>query len=106
MYDNVHDSDHVHDDSDVDDDYNACGDDNGPMSFQEPDIFVRSHQFLGTTKNRSALRLLYYPPLPEKSLIKAGQVRCGEHSDYGSITLLFQDHIGGLEVRWFACRTS
>ncbi len=30
--------------------------------------------------------------------LKAGQVRCGEHSDYGSITLLFQDGVGGLEV--------
>lgn len=25
-------------------------------------------------------------------------MRCGEHSDYGSITLLFQDDVGGLEV--------
>lgn len=31
---------------------------------------------------------------------KEGQVRCGEHSDYGTLTLLFQDQIGGLEVRW------
>ena len=31
--------------------------------------------------------------------LKAGQVRCGEHSDYGSITLLFQDGVGGLEVK-------
>lgn len=30
--------------------------------------------------------------------VKPGQVRCGEHSDYGSITLLFQDDVGGLEV--------
>jgi isopenicillin N synthase-like dioxygenase len=28
-----------------------------------------------------------------------GQVRAGEHSDYGSITLLFQDTVGGLEVK-------
>lgn len=27
------------------------------------------------------------------------QVRAGEHSDYGSITLLFQDNTGGLEVK-------
>ena len=32
------------------------------------------------------------------SELKTGQVRCGEHSDYGSITLLFQDGVGGLEV--------
>ncbi len=25
-------------------------------------------------------------------------MRCGEHSDYGSITMLFQDDAGGLEV--------
>ena len=31
--------------------------------------------------------------------LKVEQVRCGEHSDYGSITLLFQDNVGGLEVR-------
>ncbi|KAF2462048.1 hypothetical protein BDY21DRAFT_330338 [Lineolata rhizophorae] len=45
------------------------------------------------------LRLLHYPSV-EKSVFKAkkGQVRAGEHSDYGSITLLFQDDRGGLQV--------
>ncbi len=42
------------------------------------------------------LRLLHYPPL--KQVPKPGQVRAGEHSDYGSFTLLFQDEVGGLEV--------
>lgn len=42
------------------------------------------------------LRLLHYPPLTQ--LAKPGQVRAGEHSDYGSFTLLFQDEVGGLEV--------
>jgi isopenicillin N synthase-like dioxygenase len=32
--------------------------------------------------------------------IKEGQVRCGEHSDYGTLTLLFQDTSGGLEVKF------
>jgi isopenicillin N synthase-like dioxygenase len=46
------------------------------------------------------LRLLHYPAV-HKTVFKNNpdQVRAGEHSDYGSITLLFQDHIGGLEVR-------
>ncbi len=43
------------------------------------------------------LRLLHYPPL--QTPVKPGQVRAGEHSDYGTITLLFQDDIGGLEVQ-------
>ncbi|CAB4042505.1 UPF0676 -like [Paramuricea clavata] len=31
--------------------------------------------------------------------LKEGQIRLGEHSDYGTITLLFQDQSGGLEIR-------
>ena len=48
----------------------------------------------------NTLRLLHYPPVL-KSLFKdkPDAVRAGAHSDYGSITLLFQDSIGGLEVR-------
>ena len=26
-------------------------------------------------------------------------VRCGDHSDYGTITFLFQDSMGGLELK-------
>jgi len=32
-------------------------------------------------------------------VLKPGQIRCGEHTDYGTITLLFQDTVGGLEVK-------
>jgi isopenicillin N synthase-like dioxygenase len=48
----------------------------------------------------NTLRLLHYPPV-SKRVFKdnPGQVRAGEHSDYGSITLLFQDNVGGLEVK-------
>jgi isopenicillin N synthase-like dioxygenase len=42
------------------------------------------------------LRLLHYPPLAEPP--KPGQIRAGVHSDYGTLTLLFQDDVGGLEV--------
>jgi isopenicillin N synthase-like dioxygenase len=55
--------------------------------------------FFTTRHNQKChtLRLLHYPPLQTPP--KTGQVRAGEHSDYGSITLLFQDEIGGLEVQ-------
>ncbi|KAL3423339.1 2OG-Fe(II)oxygenase [Phlyctema vagabunda] len=48
----------------------------------------------------NTLRLLHYPSVP-KSVFSANkfQVRAGEHTDYGSITLLFQDDRGGLQVK-------
>ena len=56
-----------------------------------PDYLVERHQTHGYT-----LRLLHYPPLA--ALPKPGQIRAGAHSDYGTLTLLFQDDVGGLEV--------
>ncbi|MBD2516552.1 isopenicillin N synthase family oxygenase [Nostoc sp. FACHB-973] len=56
------------------------------------DFFTTRHN-----QNNHTLRSLHYPPLQTPP--KPGQVRAGEHSDYGSITLLFQDDVGGLEVR-------
>lgn len=45
----------------------------------------------------SFLRLLHYPPLPPS--IRDTQIRAGEHTDYGSFTLLLQDDMGGLEIQ-------
>ncbi|KZT24605.1 Clavaminate synthase-like protein [Neolentinus lepideus HHB14362 ss-1] len=45
------------------------------------------------------LRLLSYPPIRRSLLEKEGQARAGAHSDYGTLTLLFQDSVGGLEVQ-------
>ena len=53
-----------------------------------------------TNGGDNTLRLLHYPPVL-KTVFRDNpdQVRAGEHSDYGSITLLFQDNVGGLEVK-------
>lgn len=48
----------------------------------------------------NTLRLLHYPAVKSEVFkINPGQVRAGAHSDYGSITLLFQDAAGGLQVQ-------
>jgi isopenicillin N synthase-like dioxygenase len=47
----------------------------------------------------NTLRLLHYPGVQKTVFDKNQlQVRAGEHTDYGSITLLFQDSRGGLQV--------
>ena len=56
------------------------------------DYFTPRHRGENVT-----LRFLHYPAnLPSSSSTQLG---AGEHTDYGSITLLFQQDVGGLEVR-------
>lgn len=63
------------------------------LALDMPEFFIASkHPAWAYT-----LRLLHYPPL--KVLPKPGQMRAGAHSDYGTLTLLFQDTVGGLEVQ-------
>lgn len=57
------------------------------------DFFERCHN-----GQNISLRLLHYP----SSGLQASspeQMGAGEHTDYGTITLLFQDDVGGLEVQ-------
>ncbi|XP_019750315.1 UPF0676 protein C1494.01-like [Hippocampus comes] len=63
----------------------------------DPDIFLNAHRLIGTEENYTTLRSSYYPPVNSEQA-KEGQLRCGEHSDWGSITLLFQN-AEGLQVR-------
>ena len=56
------------------------------------DYFDHTHQNPMLT-----LRLLRYPPHPEGA--DALTFGAGEHTDWGAITLLAQDHHGGLEVK-------
>ncbi len=62
------------------------------LALQLPrDYFVSRHN-----RQHFILRMLHYPPLPGQ--LQEGQTRAAAHTDYGTITLLFQDSVGGLEV--------
>lgn len=65
----------------------------------DKDFFRKAHTMVGSNGNETSLRTLYYPALSTDKVIKPGQIRCGEHTDYGTITLLYQDASGGLEVK-------
>ncbi|KAG8945487.1 hypothetical protein FRC04_000772 [Tulasnella sp. 424] len=45
------------------------------------------------------LRLLAYPSIDTRLLKEEGSARAGAHSDYGTLTFVFQDSVGGLEVQ-------
>lgn len=64
------------------------------LDLEDPEFFVRH-----TRESFWVMRAISYPPL-EPELAKQGGVSCGEHSDYGCLTLLLQDETrGALMVR-------
>ncbi|KHN99775.1 Oxoglutarate/iron-dependent oxygenase [Metarhizium album ARSEF 1941] len=48
-------------------------------------------------QNASEVRLNHYPGC-EESVLRHGARRISEHTDFGTVTLLFQDAVGGLEI--------
>jgi isopenicillin N synthase-like dioxygenase len=62
------------------------------LSLELPEDFFAAH--LQTPI--AALRLLHYPPQPQA--VVGNQIGAGAHTDWGLVTLLAQDEVGGLEV--------
>ncbi|KAJ5156134.1 hypothetical protein N7492_008937 [Penicillium capsulatum] len=49
-------------------------------------------------KAENEFRLLRYPAIPAAELADGTATRIAEHTDFGTITMLFQDSVGGLQV--------
>lgn len=65
------------------------------LALDVPPIFFAGFH----NEKQHTLRFLHYPcPVTDPGIHQEGQL-AGEHSDYGSISLLFQDDVGGLEIR-------
>nr|XP_002122275.1 2-oxoglutarate-dependent dioxygenase htyE-like isoform X1 [Ciona intestinalis] len=67
------------------------------LQIKDRHVLQNAHQHLNLKHSLGgALKYLYYPPIKED--VKPEQKRLGEHSDWGSITLLFVDNTGGLQI--------
>ncbi|KAL4794038.1 hypothetical protein BDV19DRAFT_204511 [Aspergillus venezuelensis] len=56
-------------------------------------FFLNYHQ-----DRTNQCRLLHYPPVEEELLTSGQAERIAAHTDFGTMTILFQDEVGGLEV--------
>ncbi|XP_070532482.1 uncharacterized protein [Ptychodera flava] len=69
------------------------------LNLKDPYHFVKANKEIGGSENETMMRYIHYPAIEDDTELVEGQIRCGEHTDFGLITLLFQDDKGGLEVQ-------
>ncbi|KAI9650187.1 hypothetical protein NHQ30_000200 [Ciborinia camelliae] len=63
------------------------------LELHDPSLIASFHSGHG-----NQLRLLHYPPIAASEVEKGLAARMPAHSDWGSITMVFQDECGGLEI--------
>ncbi|XP_039267918.2 uncharacterized protein LOC120342932 isoform X1 [Styela clava] len=68
-------------------------------SREDKEYLMKCHSRMNDARNLTTLRTHYYSHTPDKCSFKPGHVRPGEHTDFGSFTILFQDKVGGLQVK-------
>lgn len=69
------------------------------LGLEADDLLKRhTHLYDRSVPTQTVMRSSMYSPLVDMNDIEEGAIRCGEHCDWHTITLLFQDMVGGLEV--------
>jgi isopenicillin N synthase-like dioxygenase len=63
------------------------------MGMEDEDYLLRLH-----SGHSNQLRLLHYPPIPAAAIEGAKMSRMPAHCDWSTVTLLFQDDCGGLQI--------
>lgn len=63
------------------------------IGLEDEDHLVRNH-----SGHNNQLRLLHYPSIPADAIESQAMARMPAHTDWSSMTILFQDDCGGLEV--------
>ncbi|GAB7350980.1 hypothetical protein MBLNU459_g1477t1 [Dothideomycetes sp. NU459] len=63
------------------------------LGLDSPEYLLNFH-----TGHENQLRLLHYPPIAADELESKRSARMPAHSDWGIVTLLFQDDCGGLQI--------
>ena len=57
---------------------------------QNPDAFAYAYEKRGTLLGGTQLRYNFYPMITDITKVKPGQIRCGEHTDYGGLHYWFK----------------
>lgn len=63
------------------------------IGLPDEDFFLQFH-----SGHNNQLRLLHYPPISAAEIEKNSLTRLDAHTDWPSITMVFQDDCGGLQV--------
>jgi isopenicillin N synthase-like dioxygenase len=64
------------------------------LGLKDEEFLLKFHQ-----QKENELSLRHYPPVDEESIRNGKLDRLGAHTDVDSFTLLWQDEVGGLEVK-------
>lgn len=71
------------------------------LKLEDPDFFLKRHRALEDPDifSHTVIRTNYYMALDPKEEFPEDTMRLTEHNDWGTLTFLVQDSVGGLEAK-------